>query len=308
MKDIDRVTSIFERAMQINFNDSSRFVLMSDCHRGDGTWADDFSKNQNLQYAALNHYYRENYTYVEIGDGDELWKNKKFSDIIRIHSDIFWLMTNFYKENRLYFIFGNHDLVKKDTRFAVKNYFNYFDTRKKTFFPLFEGVKIHESIVLNHELTGEKIFLIHGHQVDYINDKLWKLSRFLVNHLWKHLELFGVNDPTSAAKNYDKKDAVDKKLIEWVKINKHMLIAGHTHRPMYPEIGEPPYFNDGSCVHPRCITAIEIADGSIVLVKWVVKTQKNGSLYIGREIIAGPKNIHAYFISENDAINGELTF
>lgn len=61
-----------------------------------------------------------------------------------------------------------------------------------------------------------------------------------------------------------------------------MIITGHTHRPMFPEIGEPLYFNDGSCVHPRCITAIEIVEGDVTLVKWVVKTKKDGTLYIAR--------------------------
>ncbi len=36
---------------------------------------------------------------------------------------------------------------------------------------------------------------------------------------------------------------------------------------MFPEVGEISYFNDGSCVHPRCITAIEIENGTIKLVR-----------------------------------------
>lgn len=106
--------------------------------------------------------------------------------------------------------------------------------------------------------------------------------------------MFGVNDPTSTAKNYAKKDAVELKLSEWVIREKHMLIAGHTHRPMFPEVGEPPYFNDGSSVHPRSITAIEIDSGNITLVKWNVKTKDDGTLFIGREILAGPRKLSDY--------------
>ena len=70
-----------------------------------------------------------------------------------------------------------------------------------------------------------------------------------------------------------------------------MLIAGHTHKPMFPEVGETPYFNDGSCVHPRCITAIEISDGNIILVKWSVNTKNDGTLFIDRDSTCRTKKI-----------------
>lgn len=295
MKKLKRISEVFQSAEQISFNDSSRLVLMSDCHRGDGSWADNFSKNQNPYFAALNHYYNENYTYIEIGDGDELWENKKFSNIIQTHRDLFKLLSKFFKENRLYMIFGNHDIVKKNDKF-VKNYlYQYFDEREKKYLPLFENIKVHEGLVLRYEVTNDKILLLHGHQVDCLNDQLWILSRFLVRYLWRPLELFGVNDPTSTAKNYEKKDIVEKSLTEWIKKEKHMLIAGHTHRPMFPEKGKPPYFNSGSCVHPRSITAIEISDGNIVLVEWNTKTRDDGTLFIGRDIIAGPRPLKNCF-------------
>jgi len=294
MNKLKRITKVFESAEVIPIDDSSRIILMSDVHRGDGSWADDFSKNQNLYFAALTHYYNENYTYIEIGDGDELWKNKKLSDIIYVHSDAFWLLSKFFNEGRLYLIFGNHDMDKRNDRFVQNNLYQYFDEQEKKHFPLFDNIKLHEGLVLRHRVTEQKILLIHGHQVSFLDYELWRLSRFLVRYLWRPLELFGVNDPTSTAKNYKKKDAVEKKLTEWVTREKHMLIAGHTHKPMFPEVGTPPYFNDGSSIHPRSITAIEIADGSIALVKWNVKTKEDGTLFIGREVLAGPRQLKDY--------------
>jgi UDP-2,3-diacylglucosamine pyrophosphatase LpxH len=41
------------------------------------------------------------------------------------------------------------------------------------------------------------------------------------------------------------------------------MICGHTHRSVFPNSGEAPYYNTGSGVHPRCITGIEIADGAL---------------------------------------------
>lgn len=299
MNALKSVTEVFKSSKEIPFDDSSRIVLFSDCHRGDGGWADDFQRNQNIYFAALTHYYKENYTYIEIGDGDELWKNKSFSEIRYTHKDSFWILSKFFNDGRLYFIFGNHDIEKKNEKFVRDNLYKYFDRRVKKWVPLFENIEVHEGLVLKYKETGDKILLIHGHQVDIINNQLWRISRFLVRYLLRPLEIFGINDPTSAAKNYKKKDNVEKKLSEWVKKEKHLLIAGHTHRPMFPEVGKTPYFNDGSCVHLRCITAIEIENGCITLVKWNVKTKNDGTMFIGREIIAGPRRLKDYF----DALN-----
>lgn len=294
MSTLKRISQVFESAENIPFDDSSRIILMSDCHRGDGGWTDNFSKNQNLYYAALNYYFKENYTYIEIGDGDELWENYKFSDIMDAHRDVFWLLSQFFNQGRLYFIFGNHDMVKKNNSFVKSNLYEYFEERDKKYVPFLKNIRIHEGLILRHRVTDHKIFLIHGHQVDFLNCQLWRLARFLVRYLWRPLELIGVNDPTSTANNHERKELVEKKLIEWVNREKHTLIAGHTHRSMFPEVGEPPYFNAGSSVYPRCITGIEIADGYIVLVKWNVQTKDDGTLFIGREVLAGPRKLADY--------------
>lgn len=256
---------------------------MSDCHRGAGSQADEFYKNENLYISAMNHYYNEGYTYIEIGDGDELWENKKLSDIINAHPNVFQLLKQFYMENRLYFIYGNHDMVKRNM-----------------VLPLFENIQVHEGLVLEYrELPANKeIFLIHGHQVDFLNSSMWKFTRFLVRYLWKPLELFGISNPTSPAQNLEKKEKIGKRLTDWTIRENQMLIAGHNHRPMFPEIGEPLYFNDGCCVHPLFITGIEIGKGEITLIKWGVKVNAEGVLYVGRDIIAGPKKLRDLFNAE----------
>jgi UDP-2,3-diacylglucosamine pyrophosphatase LpxH len=295
MSTFKRVSQVFKTAEEIPFDDSSKIVLMSDCHRGNGSWSDAFSKNENLYFVALSYYYNETFTYIEIGDGDDLWKNNSFSDIKQEHSDVFWLLSKFFKEERLHFIFGNHDIVKKNSKYVKNNLYEYYDEREKKTVSLFKNIKIHEGLILRYTVSNDKILLIHGHQGKCINDRMWWLGRFLCRTLWEPLSSLGINNPTSAAKNHYTKEAVEKKLTEWVKRKKHMLIAGHTHRPMFPETGDLPYFNAGSSVHPRCITAIEIIGGSILLVKWNVKTKEDGSLYIGKEVLAGPRKLKDYF-------------
>jgi hypothetical protein len=77
--------------------------------------------------------------------------------------------------------------------------------------------------------------------------------------------------------------------------NKQFTIVGHTHRSVFPAENEPPYFNDGSCVHPHCITGLEIAGGKISLIKWYVNIKDNGALFIDKEVLDGPEKITSYF-------------
>ena len=113
-------------------------------------------------------------------------------------------------------------------------------------------------------------------------------------YIWKPLQSFGVKDPTSPAKNFKKRIKVEEKIIEWVKTNKEVVICGHTHRPVFPENCETSYFNTGSCVHPRCITGIEIQNGEIILIKWWITVRDTGTLYVEREILMGPKKLQSF--------------
>lgn len=39
-----RLTKVFESAREISFDDSSKFILFSDVHRADNSWADNIVK------------------------------------------------------------------------------------------------------------------------------------------------------------------------------------------------------------------------------------------------------------------------
>lgn len=101
------------------------------------------------------------------------------------------------------------------------------------------------------------------------------------------MENLGILDPTSAAKNYRVKNKCENRLNRWAKENRRILITGHTHRPALPDVPAH-YYNTGSCVHPRCITCIEIERMAMTLVKWSMTTRADSTLYVAREIIAGP--------------------
>ncbi|MGC1378626.1 MAG: metallophosphoesterase [Anaerolineales bacterium] len=290
-----RLTEVFQSAHEIPFDDKSRFIFFSDCHRGDNSWADDFAKNKSLFFHALDYYFREGFTYFELGDGDELYENWRFSDVIYAHSHIFQRLRDFHLAGRFHLIYGNHDKERADPKTAAKTLFSYIDDCTGNEEPLFNGIQVHEGLLLKHVPTGGKIFLVHGHQGILFADQWWKFNRFMVRFLWRPLQLIGVDDPTSPAKNFKKRDILDYKIAEWVKEKNQPTICGHTHRPSFAAEGKPPYFNDGSCIHPRCITGIEIDKGQIQLVEWALTTNKDGYLVVAKDILAGPRKVASLF-------------
>jgi predicted phosphodiesterase len=265
----------------------------------------------------LEHYLREGFTYIELGDAEELWENDAFEQIYITHTSIYDLLHCFHDpdpaKTRYLKVLGNHDEDWRDNPAPL--------------LALFPGIQVHEAIVLaqiNGDIIGNceaidivspfiqssgsqsevsvpifPILLLHGHQVDPIcSGSRARISRFLVRKFWTVLQQIGIVDPTRAAENPGRSNKIDQALYQMAKGK--IVIAGHTHRPVFANLSlterrfletgigtrgvrrkekaDPVYYNTGSCVHPRCITGIEITvappkdDGPIrphfTLVKW----------------------------------------
>lgn len=284
-----RMKSLYENAPRISMKDKGRIVIMSDCHRADGRYNDNFSVNEKITFSALRYYYNMGYTYIELGDGDELWECKDYDEIINLYSNIFWLFSMFYAQGRYYMLYGNHDIVKRKKKFCRKYLETYYCENVKKNIPLLSDINVYESLVI--DMAGRydtdsksEILLVHGHQGDVINDTFWRLSRWMVRYIWRPLENLGVNNPSvPPVNNYKKRDKKGK-VERWSEYSGTKVIAGHTHRPSIPEEGGT-YFNCGSLVHPRCITAIELEGKNIYLVKWCVEAGDNGVLAVKRSVI-----------------------
>ena len=293
MSSNSRITRAFKNAKKLELTEQSKYVLFSDCHRGDNSFADDFSHNRKIFHYALSQYLQKDFTYIELGDGDELWENK-FANIFNANKDVYLLLREFHKKNHLHFIWGNHDMDYRNPQKVAKNLDYYYDTVDGKNKELLKKASFSEAIRLEQE-DGKSIFLLHGHQADWFNYNFWKLSRFLVKILWRPLQLIGIDDPTSPAKNFKELIKVESRLEEWIqKNNNQMIVTGHTHRPRFPSPNELPHFNDGSCVHPRCITGLEIENQQITLIKWHVVTNEDGTMQISRTILEGPENLSHY--------------
>ncbi|MCI8624362.1 MAG: serine/threonine protein phosphatase [Provencibacterium sp.] len=289
-----RLQETYRKSRTVFFDASSKFIIMSDCHRGQGNMNDNFMQNQQVYFGALRHYLRAGFTYIELGDGDELWENRGMEPVIEAHSDVFWLLSQFYQRGRLYLLYGNHDIVKSRRSFAVERCRHYYCEATRCCEPLFPDITITEGLVLESRETGQKIFLAHGHQGDWLNDLLWPAARFLVRYIWGPLEAIGFTAPTGAGRAREKREMVEQELAAYAQLQGRILIAGHTHRPVFSRPGKGLYFNDGSCVHPRCITGLEIENNHISLVKWAVATRDDQLLYVARELLEGPARLCDY--------------
>jgi predicted phosphodiesterase len=262
---------------------------------------------------ALDYYLREGFTYIELGDAEELWENSAFETIYITHTSVYELLRKFHDpcpaRTRYIKIWGNHDLDWKEDVGPLR--------------AIFPGIDVYEAALM-HSGPGNDILFIHGHQADPICYG-WRarLSRWFVRHLWRGVQSIGIGDPTRAAENPGRCNAVDETLSRLARgettgmdnritlLHPTIVVAGHTHRPVFEGLSlterrlldtgfGPPgivrkegpeaiYYNSGSCVHPRCITGIEItaeqnADGHIrphfALVKWAIQPASTDPPYL----------------------------
>lgn len=289
-----RLTNAYHDSRVVRFNNDSKYIFFSDLHRGNDSVSDEFTRNQTILLSALDFYYREGYTYAEVGDGDELWEYTDFKDIRLAHEDIFTLLKKFFDDERFFLIYGNHNIYLKKRPFVRNNYYHYYDEYAQEHLLLFPGIIPYEGLVLKHEDTGQEIFVVHGHQGDLLNDQLWPVSMLTLRYFWRYLHVVGFRNPASPAKNLYKRHKIEKTYKTWIRKHKKILICGHTHRPRFPKYKELPYFNTGCCIHTKGITGIEIINGKIIMVNWRMKANETGTLQIVRTIVRGPEPIERY--------------
>lgn len=294
MRTIPKLNDVYKKAKRIKFNDRSKFIFFSDIHRGDNSLADEFAHNQNIYYYALNHYLEEGYTYIELGDGDEMWEHSHFKHLVNAHSDVYLLLKEFYDDDRFIMLYGNHNMIFKHDFFVKRELYKFFDEYEEEKRPLYPGIEVEEAVILEHEDTGGEILLTHGHQGDFINDQIWFLTMLISRYFWRLLHIIGFQNPASPAKNRHKRHKIEKNYSKWIREHEVMMIIGHTHRPKFPKDGEESYFNPGCCVHPRNITGIEIENGMITLVDWRIRPDENGVLSISKRCIKGPNKLKKY--------------
>lgn len=303
MKTEQRLNIVYQNALEIPFNNKSKFIIFSDTHRGDGSLSDEFTRNQNIFNFALNYYYEHEFTLIEAGDGDELWEHKNYSVVINAHLESFNMLQRFHDDNRYYRIYGNHDIYLKDHNYLKQFLYLYENRYTGKKHPFFENLKSYEGIKLKHETTHEEVLIVHGHQGDAPNDQFWFFSMLSLKYFWRYLHAFGLQNPSSPVRSEVKRHKIEKNFNKWISTTDIPLICGHTHRIKFPLDNELPYYNTGCGVYPDSMTVIEIVRNKISLIRWNIRVNEQGILQVKRNVINGPERIHPVKRTQDEEID-----
>ncbi len=309
-------------AHRATFNvERDKWVIFSDQHRGARDGADDFKACEKAYNAALGYYFEKGYTLAVLGDAEELWECSP-KDVVKAYGHTLRLEAQFHAEDRYHRLYGNHDSDWKRPS-MVKRYLH----------PIFgPTLQVHEAMRLSVQAAGDslgEIVFAHGHQGTLDADQYIWLSRIAVRYGWGFIQRTFKIRSTTPAKDFELRHKHNVAMYRWVAgKQKTILIAGHTHRPVFAsknkvalledEIREaraqlgaagadPPfeliekvatlrallesarvqevyypsgetrvqqerrcYFNTGCCsFSDGDVTALEIADGRIQLVRWL---------------------------------------
>ncbi|RYU89375.1 metallophosphoesterase [Mucilaginibacter terrigena] len=281
-----------------------KFIILSDQHKGARDGADIFAKAAGNYLAALDHYFNEQFIYINLGDSEELWENL-FVTVKRHNKSTFEKEKLFIQQDRFVKIFGNHDLYWDNDPLSQISLMQIYD----------KAIRIYEGAVLQTIINNKpfEIFMTHGHQGDLQSDGNW-FSKWFVSDIWAPLQSYlHINLNTPAYNNQLKTDH-NRIMYEWSSERKNMLlITGHTHQPVFRSLTQleilyigldkakqakdlvkiaelekkitglhlqgntqpdfngylDTYFNTGCCCfNDGDITGIEITDGCIRLIKW----------------------------------------
>ncbi|MFQ6109221.1 MAG: hypothetical protein ACE5L7_06685 [Candidatus Aminicenantales bacterium] len=198
------------------------YVLFSDHHKGDASAADDFQKNAPLYDIALSYYQKKGFRLIVLGDNEELWENR-YDEILPHYKDLIEKeisMAPESNEGKKIRVWGNHDKevsLRRFRRYCRSHHIHALDS-----------VQHREGICL-----GDGIFLIHGHQGRFFDDKAWRVSRWAVKIVWKTIQKIfriGIDGP---AENFHISDDLELKYYRWARKNRVLLICGHTHRAIF---------------------------------------------------------------------------
>jgi predicted phosphodiesterase len=207
--------------------DRDRLVIFSDHHRGARDGADDFWRCERSYHAALGYYLEHGYRLVLLGDVEELWENKP-EEPIRAYTRTLDLEREFHKEGRLERFWGNHD-----------DAWRHDVEVQKHLHPRFPDLVVREALKLRVAEGGRRlgvIFLVHGHQGTLDSDRLSALSRLPVRYLWRPLQRRFKIPSTTPARDFKLRAVHDDAMFRWALGRtdaKPVLIAGHTHRPVF---------------------------------------------------------------------------
>lgn len=263
---------------------TDKFIIFSDQHKGNRNSGDDFASCENNYISALEYYHSECFSFISLGDCEELWKYKA-ADALPKNKKAFEAESAFQSDGHYYRSFGNHDIIWKN-KIDV-------DMQLNPYFQL--PLPVYEGFLLRTTINGSPLhfFLTHGHQGDKLSDNN-AFSTWIVAHIWTPIQRYLRLNVNTPSKDDNLLNKHNKMMYEWSSSRKHLvLVTGHTHQPVFASGKysdhpsndipvatskaslKPSYFNSGCCCFSDGdITGIEISGGNIALIKWYTDTDK----------------------------------
>jgi len=192
---------------------------------------DYFKDNKELFFQILSYYFEKQFSLVLVGDIEEGWgfQADNIPIILQWHKNSYNLEKKFASEGRYYRIFGNHD--------------DYYRGN-----PAGYGTDIlspvYPAIIFEDVENKVKIFVTHGCQGHGLHDAGDQVASWGVfaRYNWL-LEILPEKKHEGSFANSTKKTKADfekheQYLCDWAnEKNYSVLIAGHTHRPIYDSYG-----------------------------------------------------------------------
>lgn len=304
LKNIKEGKQGFPPSIPFDMN-TAKFIILSDQHKGAKDLADDFRNTESNYMLVLQYYYDEGFTFINLGDCEELWEATP-SQIIDNNRLTLLQEAQFQASGRYHRIYGNHDLE-----------WNY--TIQQNFYlrPIFgPNLSVKEGLVLTTAYNNHQydIFLAHGHQGDQRSDGN-AFSKWFVAAVWTPIQRYLEVVVDTVSDSFELVDEHNIFMYEWSATqDKLLFISGHTHRPVFASLdhmdrlakqlekaksaknhalissiqqeidrrkkeyegkklvktmAKPTYFNTGCCCYADGdLTGIEIDNGFIRLVKW----------------------------------------
>lgn len=212
------------KGLVIAFTPKDKFAILSDQHKGARDGADIFALSERNYLAALDHYYHHGFTYINLGDSEELWENT-FLTVKKHNKATFLKEKLFIEQERFIKIFGNHDLYWGNDPLAMASLLQIYG----------KAIRIYEGVVLQITVKEKQlsIFMTHGHQGDAQSDGNW-FSKWFVSDIWGPLQGYLSINPNTPAFNNQMKTDHNRIMYEWSSERKDMLlITGHTHQPVF---------------------------------------------------------------------------
>lgn len=213
----------FTLSLTLDLQVSNKFIVFSDQHKGAGDEADEFRKCKHTYKAALQHYLQNGFSLILLGDVEELWE-QGFKKVEKTHRNALQLEASF-PPGRYFRVWGNHDDKWMSERKVRKKLARYMPTGA-----IYEAIRF--ELHNDFEPVGTML-LLHGHQGTCASDKFRWFSRIGVR-FWRYIQRTIRIGQTTPAKHACLRGKHDTEMYNWaVKQNNLILVAGHTHRPVW---------------------------------------------------------------------------